>query len=234
LHTDERNQRDGQLDANTAKQFLQDQVPLRYQALIPQVLKDARAAAAVLAKAEPVLQVPSAEDNHGRLISWAVDLGVQKLIDSGRWPVSYRWRYFARRTGRYLQIRLSHSVMSISQVADPTVQPRDVKFRRNARLNNQPTLNLKEFDDTRSVAGLPAFLLIHGRITRETLQEDFAHIGIPYPEHYQDYIYKTPNLMKQPHIVASDLPAVEDTESDAVITLKEEIEKWRRDNGIDD
>jgi hypothetical protein len=222
------------MEPSIAEDFLLNQVPLRYRALIPPVLKDARAAAGVIAKAEPVLQVPSAEDNHGRLISWAVDLGIQKLIDSGRWPVSYRWRYFARPTGRYLQVILSHSVMSISQVADPSVQPRDVRFRQNARLNNQPYLGLREFDDARRVAGLPSFLLIHGQITREELVGDFAHIGIPHPIHSQDYIYKTPNLMDLPHPVESELPLVEDTESDAVMTLKEEIEKWRRDNGFDE
>ena len=222
------------MDPGIAEQFLLDQVPSRYRALIPPILKDARSAAAILARAEPVLQVPSAEDNHGRLISWAVDLGIQKLIELGRWPVTYRWRSFARPTGRYLQIVLSHSVMSISQVGDPTIQPRDVRFRQNARLNNQPSFNLHEFDDTRKVAGLPSFLLVHGRTVRGDLDEDFAHIGIPHPVHSQDYIYKTPNLMNLPYPVELELPPVEDTESDAVMTLKEEIEKWRRDNGFDE
>lgn len=219
------------MDANVAEQFLLDQVPLRYRALIPPVLRDARAAVAIMAKAEPVLQVPSAEDNRGRLISWAVDLGIQKLIESGRWPAECRWRYFAQPTGRYLEIRLSHSVMSVSQVADPAVQPRDVKFRQNARLNNQPSFRLSDFDDTRSVAGLPSFLLVHGRAVRGEMESEFAHIGIPHPIHSRDYIYKTPNLMSMVHEVRSDLPPVEDTDTDAVLSLKEEIEKWRRDNG---
>lgn len=222
------------MEAPVAEEFLLNQIPLRFRALIPPVLKDARAAAAIIAKAEPVLQVPSAEDNHGRLISWAVDLGIQKLIDSNQWPVSYRWRNFARPTGRYLQIVMSHSVMSISQVSDPTIQPRDVRFRQNARLNNEPYLDLKEFEDVRQVAGLPSFLLIHGRVERGELAEDFAHIGIPHPTHSKDYIYKTPNLMNLPHPVTTELPPVEDTESDAVMTLKEEIEKWRRDNGFEE
>lgn len=222
------------MEPSIAEEFLLSQIPLRYRVLIPPVLKDARRAAGDMAKAEPVLQVPSAEGNHGRLISWAVDLGIQKLIDSGRWPVAYRWRDFARPTGQYLQVILSHSVMSISQVADPSIQPRDVRFRQNARLNNQPYLGLREFDDARRVAGLPSFLMIHGQIIREDLVEDFAHIGIPHPVHSQDYIYKTPNLMALPHRVESGAPPVEDTESGAVMTLKEEIEKWRRDNGFDD
>jgi len=35
------------------------------------------------------------------------------------------------------------------------------------------------------------------------------------------------------HEVRSDVPPVEDTDTDAVISLKEEIEKYRRDNGVE-
>ncbi len=221
------------MDATTAELFLLDQVPVRYRALIPPVLRDARAAAAMVARSEPILQVASAKDNHGRLISWAVDLGIEKLIGSGRWPVDCCWRYFAKPTGRYLQIRLSHSVMSISQVADPTVQPRDVWFRHNARLHNQPSFDLEDFADTRSIAGLPSFLLIHGRVSQEELEEDFAHIGVPHHVHKCNYIYKTPNLMGMIQEITPDVPPVENTDNDAVISLKEDIEKWRRDNGYE-
>lgn len=109
------------MDPSLAEQFLLDQFPMRHRALIPAVLRNARAAAATLAKAEPILQVQSAKDNHGRLISYATDLGIEKLIQSNSWPVDYRWRYFAKPTGKYLEVRLSHSVMSISQVGDPAI-----------------------------------------------------------------------------------------------------------------
>ncbi|MFO1128453.1 MAG: hypothetical protein U1E66_08520 [Rhodospirillales bacterium] len=214
------------MDAAISDQFLLDQVPLRYRALIAQAIWDARATAATLAMAEPILQVPSAKDNHGRLISWGVDHGIESLIRSGRWPVACRWCYFAQPTGRYLEIRLAHSVMTISRVPNPTIQPRDVKFRQNARLNNQPSLPLRDFDDTRSVAGLPSFLLIHGGETESA----FAHIAVPHPIS-RDYIYKTPNLMDMVHDASSDLPPVENTDTDAVVDLKDEIEKWRRKNG---
>src|SRR5215469_9786140 len=104
------------MDLATAEQFLLDQIPVRHRALFAPALKSAYDAAREMAKAEPVLQIPSAEDNHGRLISWAVDLAFQRLIESGAWPVDFRWAHFAKPTGRYLQIRLSHSVLSISQV----------------------------------------------------------------------------------------------------------------------
>lgn len=219
------------MDHGLAERFLLDQFPLRHRALLPSVLRTARAAAATLARNEPVLQVPSARDNHGRLISWAVDLGIEKLIQSGRWPVDYRWRWFAQPTGRYLEVRFTHSVLSISQVADPTVQPRNVKFRENARLNNQRSFDFPEFNDTRSSAGLPAFLLVHGRAERGDMESDFAHVGVPHPDHSRDWIYRTPNIMDMLQVVESDLPPVEETDTDAIITLKEEIEKWQRDNG---
>lgn len=217
------------MDLVTAEQFLLDQIPTRHRVLFAPALKNAYDAARALAKAEPVLQIPSAEDNHGRLISWAVDLAFQRLIESGTWPVDCRWASFAKPTGRYLQIILSHSILSISQVADPTIQPRDVIFRQNARINNrEPYFALPEFDDTRIVAGMPSFLLVHGH------QElSFAHIGVPHPVHQRDYIYSTPNLLNLPHEVPSDLPPVEDTDTEEVMSLKAEIDKWRRDNGYE-
>jgi hypothetical protein len=217
------------MDHVTAEQFLLNQIPIRHRILFAPVFKNAYTAAADLAKAEPVLQEPSAEDNHGRLISWCVDHGFRRLIESGAWPVDYRWAQFARPTGRYLQVRLSHSVLSISQVSDPTVQPRDVVFRQNARINNrEPYFLLPEFDDTRAVAGLPSFLLVHGH------QElGFAHIGVPDPVHQRDYIYRTPNLLNLPHEVPSDLPPVEETDTEEVMSLKAEIDKWRHDNGYE-
>ena len=182
----------------------------------------------MLVRSEPMLQIPSAEDDRGRIVSWAVDKGVLGLIKMGQWPVDSRWAPFAKPTGRYLQVRLSHSVLSISQVAKGKVQPRNVGFRQNARLNNQPSFNLAEFEDTRSVVGLPSFLLVHG------YQDlDFAHLGVPHPQHKRSYIYQTPNLMLMAHEVSAGVPPVEQTDIEAVMTLKEGIEKWRRDNGIE-
>ena len=221
------------MDPSLAERFLLDQFPVRHRALLPAVLRNARASAATLARAEPILQVQSAKDNFGRLISWAIDLGIERLIQSGRWPVDYRWRWFAQPTGKYLEVRFSHSVMSVSQVTDPGVQPRDVKFRQNARLNNQRSFNFPEFNDARSSDGVPTFLLVHGRAERHEIESEFAHIGVPHPDHQRDWIYRSKNIMELMQVVESDLLPVEETDVDAVLSIKEEIEKWRRDNGSD-
>jgi hypothetical protein len=214
------------MDTVSAEDFLRDQVPLAARALIPTTLKTAYSAAQLIARQEPILQVPSAVDNRGRLVSWAADFAFEILLRSGQWGFDYRWRDFAHPTGRYLEIRLSHSVLSISQVSNSGKQPRNVAFRENKRLNNQPFFDLDEFKDERTVHGLPHFILIHGH-----QDLTFAHLGVPHSEFRRDWIYKTPNLMNLPHPVSSDLPPTETTEFDAAMQLKQEIEKWAEENG---
>lgn len=214
------------MDTVSAKDFVKDQMPPALRALIVPTLKTAYESVRLMDRNEPVFNVPSAVDNRGRRITWAVDYGIEQLLKTQRWPFDYRWREFARPTGRYLEVRLPHSVMTISQVADPSRQPRNVVFRQNARLTNAPFFDLPEFDDTRGVCGVPHFVLIHGHRNLE-----FAHIGVPHSVHHRDWLHRTPNLMDMPHVVADDVPPTEMTEFDpAAVALKEEIEKWRRDN----
>jgi hypothetical protein len=120
-----------------AEAFLRDQIPLSLRSHIAPTLKTAYASAEALIKDEPILNVTSAIDNKGRIIQWAVDMAFERLVQSGQWPFDCRWVYFAKPTGRYLEIRPSHSAITISQVADPKKQPRDVLFRANKRLNGQ-------------------------------------------------------------------------------------------------
>ena len=223
------------MDLVRPSDFLKDQVPARHQVLLPTVLKQAYDAVQIIVANEPILQTPNAQDNKGRLVSWAVDHGVVKLIESGRWPVRYRWSVYGHvdqnterfsQTGRYLEILLSHSTMTISQVADPTKQPRDAKFRENARLINDPFIPELEMDEDRAVNGLPSFLFVHG------YQElRFAHLCVPHARHHRRYIYRTGNLLLLPHEVPSDTAPVENTDVEATMTLKEEIDKWRKDHG---
>lgn len=201
--------------------------------MVPTTLKMAYDAAALAIEGDPIFQVPSAEDNRGRIIQWSVDREFMKLAQSGKWPFDFRWRPFEKPTGRYLEIVASHSVITISQVADPKVQPRDVWFRADKRLGNQRWLTgLPNPSDDGRTQGVPHILLVHGH-----QQLTFAQLGIPNEHHWQGYAYRTPNLMKMPHEVPQAEPPVERTDYDAELTLKavqemkEEIDKWRRDNG---
>jgi hypothetical protein len=209
----------------SAAQFLDDQISLAARSLIPTTLKSAYSAAAMLISQEPILQVTSAVENAGRIISWAVDLAFEKLVQSKQWPFDCRWQEFATPTGRYLEIRLSHSIITISQVAWPGKQPRNVVFRENRRLNNEPFFDLDEFREEREVHGLPHFLIIHGHS-----ELAFAHLAVPHSEHRRDWIYMTPNLLHMPHPVRSDVPPQESTDFEATMVLKEEIERWCKDH----
>jgi hypothetical protein len=210
-----------------AEAFLLDQVPMVARAKIAPTLKTAYAAADTLIASEPILQVNSAKDNRGRILQWAVDRGFERLIDTGGWNYEYRWRPFERPTGRYLEIRAPYLVLTISQVEHPTVQPRDVRFRANKRLNNRSWLpGMEPEDDGEEVAGLPHALILHGH-----QDLNFAHLAMPEGIHTQGYVYRSPNLMLMPHAVPATEVPMEDTDLEAVITLKEEIDKWRRDHG---
>jgi len=209
------------------QQFLDDQFPVGFRHLIPTTLSTAYRHAARLAAEEPILQVPSAQDNRGRLISWAVDFGFSRLIDSGALPFEYSWEYFAKPTGRYLAMRPSHSIITISQITDPISQPRNVLFRENARISNAPFFNLPEFEDEGEVTGEPHILITHGH---QELQ--FAHLCVPDPNHSNGYRCRSSNLLNLPHETTSDGPPAEDTDTDfdSLGLLKEDIERWRKDH----
>jgi hypothetical protein len=81
-----------------AEAFLRDQISPSLRSLVPTTLRTAYEAADVLMRDEAILNVTSAQDNRGRIVQWAVDLGFQRLCESGQWPFDFRWRYFERPT----------------------------------------------------------------------------------------------------------------------------------------
>lgn len=219
------------MDANTPERFLLDQIPLKVQRLLPPRLKLAYEAVDQLFAGTPMLQIPTARDNRGRFLSWAVDWSLKGLIESGGWNVDFRWSLFAHPTGHYLEVLLPHSTLSVSQVRFWQEQPRDVVFRENARLGNSQMdfWKLPEEDgDNEDAHGPLSLLLVHGHKELE-----FAHIGVPHKHHEHGYIYQTPNLLRLLHEVPSpDVPPPEqEIDVDELLTLKADIEKWQRDNG---
>ena len=117
------------------------------------------------------------------------------------------------------------STASVSQVEDPNRQPRKVVFRESARLRVQNMF--AGFEEEEPLAGVPHFIWVHGH---ESLS--FAHFGLPSATSSRRWEWSTENLMNMPHEVPAEGPPAEDTDTDfnEVNLLKEEIEKWRRDN----
>ena len=173
--------------------FVQDQIPKSRWSAIPTILRTAYAAAGEMVRESPILQIESAIDNNGRLISYAVDFGFRRAIESGMIDCDYRWRPFARPTGRYLELRFSHSTASISQVSVAKTPPRKVVFRENARLRNQGLFPYPEFAEELVVSGLPHLLIVHGY---QAL--NFAHIAVPSSGSGSEYVWRSRNLMNLP------------------------------------
>lgn len=204
--------------------FVRDQFPQRNWPTIPTVLRTAYAAASDLAKSDPILQIESAQDNKGRLVAWAVDFGLKRAVDNGSLPCEYRWRTFTKPTGRYLELRFSHSTASVSQIQNPKFQPRNVAFRENARLRSRGLFEIVE----EPLVGAPHFLIVHGH------QElNFSYIGVPSSASRRKWAWRSQNLLNMPHEIISEGPLPEDTDVDldSLNLLKEDIERWRRDNG---
>ena len=209
--------------------FINDQFPRKDWPVLPTVYKTAYAAVDSMIQDTPIMNVKSAEDNKGRFISYAVDYGLERAIKNGSLNCDYNWKDYSKPTGRYLELIFSHSTASVSQVADPNRQPRNVVFRENARLRNQNFLPFAEFENDVYISGLPHFLLLHGH---QTL--DFAHLGVPSSTSKIKYTWLSPNLMAMPHEqpLSEEIAPQEDTDFDLdeLELLKEDIEKWIRDN----
>lgn len=73
--------------------------------------------------------------------------------------------------------------------------------------------------------GRPHILLLHGHQSLE-----FAHLAIPEPLHWLGFQHRSQNLMLMAHAVAEPEVPMEETDVEAVMTLKEEIDRWLRDN----
>ena len=213
-----------------AEALIRDQFPPSQWPVIPRVLRTAYQAADDLMRDSPILQVESAKDNRGRLISFAVDTGIQRAIENGSIPCDYRWVYFDKPTGRYLELRFSHSTASISQVRCAARQPRSVVYRENARLRNQGVLSFPGFDEDPSVIGLQHFYIVHGY---QSLC--FAHLALPSADREVGYEWRSLNLISLPHVLEPEGPAPEDTDydPDELASLKDEIDRWRRDSDGD-
>ena len=208
--------------------FVKDQFPASHWPTIPTILRSAYTAADNLIKEQPILGVASAQDNKSRLISWAVDFGMERAIKNGSIDCDYCWRDFDKPTGRYLEMRFKHSTASISNVKSPDRQPRPVSFRENARLRTQSVFDFAEFEKESEIRGLPHFLLIHGH---QSLQ--FAHLGVPSTFSQAEFVWRSPNLMNLLHEVTDgdrSPPENTDYDLDNLNLLKEDIERWMKDN----
>ena len=109
--------------------FLDDQFPIELRSLVPTTLRSAYRAADELIADSPIASIAERRGERGRIVAWSVDLAFSKLVETGALPFDKSWEDFEKPTGRYLALRASSSIITISQIADPAKQPRNVRFR---------------------------------------------------------------------------------------------------------
>lgn len=211
------------------RHFLDDQVPMSARRVIPTVLESAYAAVRRTVSAEPWMQVRSMDQDIGRLMSKAVDFGLERAILNGSLPFDYSWEDYAKPTGKYLAIRPSHSIITVSLTKTPNVQPRAVRYReRNKEVNGQLDW-VDMIEEESEIQGLPNILLLHGH-----WGDGFAHLGIPRSDCAYDFSYLSDNLFNLPREVLPEGPEPEGPDDgydfEAIELLKDDIDRWRRDN----
>lgn len=208
------------------RDFLEDQFPVTVRQQVPTILRKAYAAVRRLVDEEPILQIRSARQNYGRLVSWGVDRAFEKAVEDGSLPFDCSWEDFGEPTGQYLALRPSHSVVTISLTKTPTKQPRTVRFREAAKQLNGQLDWVDELNGQCEVQGVPHILLMHGY-----WDPMFAHLGIPRADCNVDFSVRTENLFNLPHAIdTGPAPEGPDGDFDAVQLLKEDIDRWRREH----
>ena len=129
----------------------------KVRAHVPAALKAAYDCVSALAADAEFLRLPSVQLGHLR--AWAAELAVKHLVDTGKWPFDYEWQPYKNKTGNWLRLRLSNSMMSVHQLGDPSKMPRQADYRTNGFLNNQGVLGFPELVQEERLAGLPHLLL---------------------------------------------------------------------------
>lgn len=192
--------------------YIYSEFPPKYLCLIPSMLNSAYHFVESLYKENPVFDTPGAHNGKGDIIAYAVEYGMIKLIETGQLPFTFKSVSFEKPTGKYLQIQLPHSTLSINQIISPHAMPRLAQFRNNRTLNNQLMLPGFEIEEDNST---PHMLLVHGY---QNL--NFAFIGIPHPTN-KSWVTQTPNLMLQSNIDTKIFPEEEAVNIEVTISLKE-------------
>ncbi len=205
-----------------ATQFINEEVPPQQRALLPKSHQQAYDAVDEWIQENKWLRIPTVQPGHLR--AWAVDFALIQLIEFGAWPVrKYEWADFTRPTGKYLKIFTANAVLTVSQLADLTAQPRTAVFRQNASFNNQ-TFLFPEFAPEISDE-LPHLILTHGH-----QQLNFITIAMPHPEDKNAWLASTPNLLNELREVSSELAPPEAVDVQPMLTIKSELTKRLKAN----
>jgi hypothetical protein len=176
------------MDRLLAREFIDEQVSLAHQDMIPTTLRTAYTQVKALADKTDFLKTPTSTGARGHLIAWAAEYEIFRLIRDGHWPFDCEWVHYEKPTGLYLRIDTGGAFLTVNQLADMREVPRFAKHRYNAGLANAPLLPFDEFAREAEENDRKHLVIGHGY---QDLR--FAVIGAPKPRS-STWIDRTDNL----------------------------------------
>lgn len=216
---------------NPAEEFVDAEVPQALRRFFPSALRRAYSAADQTIERDPYLTTPGGKYQRGDLIMLAASFEFEQLIKSQNLPFDGAWEFFARPTGKHFVMLTPRARITTNQIVDPDKRPRRAVFRTNYAEDNSRFLfeymnadadmarKQAEIDGSRRLLHI-----LHGYQALE-----FAYLAYPHPEQ-NCHIYRSPNMMRIPHAVTSDLPPTEGPTESPTPEVLENIERHLHDN----
>lgn len=223
------------MDRILAKEFIDQQISITYQDMLPSALRSAYAAVRSLSGKADFLNTPPAIFARGHLVAWAADFQIFRLIREGIWPYDCEWVSYAKPTGLYLRIDTGGAFVTVSQLADMHEGPRFAVFRSNAGLANYPLLPFDTFAREAEANDRKHLVIGHG------YQElNFVVIGAPKPrskfwiDRTENFLLRAAPGVELPTFDGEppDTPSVQEEGADITIDLEltEHLQKQIRDS----
>ena len=209
---------------NPAQEFALTEVPAALHPLIPPALRRAYGAADEIIERHPQLSTPGGKYQRGDLIAHAADYEFEQLIKAGSLPFEPHWEPYARPTGKHFVMRSGRANITISQVDDPDLRPRNAIYRNRYSIPNAPYFFKFMNDEVEAERGRRLIHIVHGY---QTLL--FAHLTFPHPSANKN-VWRSDNLMKIPHIVTSGLPPSEGPSESPTPEAIDNLERQLRDD----
>jgi hypothetical protein len=209
---------------NPAEEFAYAEVPPDLHPLIPTALRRAYATADQMIERHPQLSTPGGKYQRGDLIAHAANYEFERLTKTGSLPFVPSWEPYARPTGMHFVMRSPRANITICQVDDPEIRPRNAVYRNRYAIPNAPFL-FKVMNE--EVERDKERRLIHIVHSYQNLR--FAHLTLPHPSADKN-VWCSQNLMKIPHVITSDLPPAEGPSESPTPEAIENLERHLRDN----
>jgi hypothetical protein len=121
-------------------------------------------------------------------------------------------------------MRGKQSRITLAQVEHPGQKPRNAAYRDEFAVPNSVYLFEEMNEEVRREDGLRLIHIIHGY---QTL--NFAHLALPHPKQNKN-VWTSPNLMKIPHEITTDLPPAEGPSDSPTPEGIENLERRMRDD----